>query len=44
MNKNEQAIFNLVKENPYITQLELAERIGLSRPAVANTYLVRLMS
>lgn len=36
MNKNEQAIFNLVKENPYITQLELAERIGLSRPAVAN--------
>ena len=25
-----------LKENPYITQLELAERIGLSRPAVAN--------
>ena len=28
--------FSTWLKNPYITQLELAERIGLSRPAVAN--------
>ena len=31
----EQFILNEIK-NPFITQQELAERIGLSRPATAN--------
>lgn len=36
MNENEKLILNLIKENPFISQQELAEEVGLSRPAVAN--------
>ncbi|PTI30158.1 carbohydrate kinase [Mammaliicoccus vitulinus] len=36
MNKNEKIILNLIKENPFISQQELSEEVGLSRPAVAN--------
>nr|WP_263313728.1 carbohydrate kinase [Mammaliicoccus sp. Marseille-Q6498] len=36
MNKNERIILNLIKENPFISQQELSEKVGLSRPAVAN--------
>lgn len=33
---NEQRIYRLIRNNPYISQQELAEAIGLSRPSVAN--------
>lgn len=36
MSEKEQLIFNLIQKNPYISQNELAEAVGLSRPAVAN--------
>ncbi|QCT74170.1 carbohydrate kinase [Macrococcoides canis] len=36
MNKNEQEILERIRENPFISQQELSELIGLSRPAVAN--------
>ena len=36
MNKNEQAVLDRIQENPFISQQELAQSIGLSRPAVAN--------
>ena len=36
MKNKEQFILNEIKKNPFITQQELAERIGLSRPATAN--------
>ncbi|GGI41420.1 carbohydrate kinase [Mammaliicoccus stepanovicii] len=36
MNENEKLILKLIKENPFISQQELSESVGLSRPAVAN--------
>ncbi|WAA08607.1 carbohydrate kinase [Fervidibacillus albus] len=42
MNEKERQIFELIKENPYITQNELAQKLQLSRPAVAN-YISSLM-
>lgn len=36
MNKNEEQILQLIKENPFIKQKELSEITGLSRPSVAN--------
>ena len=36
MNENEKLILNLIKENPFISQQELSDKVGLSRPAVAN--------
>jgi pseudouridine kinase len=36
MTEKEQLIFNLIRKNPYISQQELAETVGLSRPSVAN--------
>ncbi|WP_027409986.1 carbohydrate kinase [Anoxybacteroides tepidamans] len=36
MNEKEQLILTLVRQNPFITQNELAERLGLSRSAVAG--------
>ena len=36
LNENERLILNLIKENPFISQQELSEKVGLSRPAVAN--------
>ncbi|WP_462413087.1 carbohydrate kinase [Neobacillus sp. Marseille-QA0830] len=36
LTEKEQVIFELIRKNPYISQQELAEAIGLSRPSVAN--------
>ncbi len=36
LNENEKLILNLIKENPFISQQELSDKVGLSRPAVAN--------
>ncbi|WP_246569942.1 carbohydrate kinase [Lentibacillus saliphilus] len=36
MNANEQHIYELIKEDPYISQQTLADKLGRSRPAVAN--------
>ncbi|NRD77776.1 winged helix-turn-helix transcriptional regulator [Bacillus sp. BRMEA1] len=36
MTEKENQIFNLIRKNPYISQQELAEAVGLSRPSVAN--------
>ncbi|WAA13120.1 carbohydrate kinase [Fervidibacillus halotolerans] len=42
MNEKERQIFELIQGNPYITQNELAQKLQLSRPAVAN-YISSLM-
>ncbi|QTU83523.1 winged helix-turn-helix transcriptional regulator [Carnobacteriaceae bacterium zg-C25] len=36
MNDNEQLVFELIKNNPFISQQEIADVVGLSRPAIAN--------
>lgn len=36
MNEKEQLILDLIRKNPYVSQQELAEILGLSRPSVAN--------
>lgn len=36
MNENEQLILDLIKDNPFISQQEIADIMGLSRPSVAN--------
>jgi pseudouridine kinase len=36
MTEKEQLIYDLIRKNPYISQQELAEAVGLSRPSVAN--------
>lgn len=36
LNEKESRVFTYIKENPFISQQELADKIGLSRPAVAN--------
>lgn len=36
MNEKEQQLITLIRQNPYCSQQELAEGLGLSRPAVAN--------
>lgn len=36
MNQNEQKILNYIKQDPYISQQELANLMGLSRSAIAN--------
>lgn len=36
MNEKEQQLFRLLRQNPYYSQQELADNLGLSRPAVAN--------
>lgn len=36
MNENEQLVFEMIKNNPFISQQEIADIIGLSRPAIAN--------
>lgn len=37
MNEKEQLVYQLIKQNPYLSQLEMAEQLGMSRPALANT-------
>ncbi|WP_431027996.1 carbohydrate kinase [Lysinibacillus sp. LZ02] len=37
MNEKEQLVLRLIQENPYLSQQEMAERLGMSRPALANT-------
>ncbi|WP_323691869.1 carbohydrate kinase [Sporosarcina jeotgali] len=36
LNEKEQQLISLIRQNPYCSQQELAEGLGLSRPAVAN--------
>ena len=36
MNEKEQLVLELIRENPYLSQQEMAEKVGLSRPALAN--------
>lgn len=36
LNEKESKVFTYIKEDPFISQQEIADRIGLSRPAVAN--------
>ncbi|MEC9485143.1 MAG: carbohydrate kinase [Candidatus Izemoplasma sp.] len=36
LNNNEEKILKLLRDNPYLSQKELASELGLSRPAVAN--------
>lgn len=36
MNEKEAAIVELIRRNPYLSQQEMAESLGISRPALAN--------
>jgi pseudouridine kinase len=36
LNEKEQLVLDLVRKNPYVSQQELAESLGLSRPSIAN--------
>ena len=36
LNEKESRVFTYIKEDPFISQQDLADKIGLSRPAVAN--------
>ncbi len=36
LNDNEKKLFDLIKEDPFVSQQELAEKMNLSRPSVAN--------
>ncbi len=36
LNKNEEKILELLKDDPYLSQKELANKLSLSRPAIAN--------
>lgn len=42
MNEKERLILKLIQDDPFISQNELAEKLNLSRPAVAN-YISSLM-
>lgn len=37
MNEKERLVYNLIQQNPYMSQQEMAEILGMSRPALANT-------
>lgn len=36
LSKNEQKIYRLIKQDPFISQQELANKVNLSRPSIAN--------
>ncbi|HYK75001.1 MAG TPA: PfkB family carbohydrate kinase, partial [Pseudoneobacillus sp.] len=36
VNEKEQFLLDLIRKNPYISQQELAQKLGLSRPSIAN--------
>lgn len=36
MNEKEKLVFQLIKENPYLSQQDMAQQLGMSRPALAN--------
>lgn len=36
MNRNEQKILALIERNPYLSQQEMADALGISRPSLAN--------
>ncbi|MEK4627147.1 carbohydrate kinase [Solibacillus sp. FSL R7-0682] len=36
MNEKEKLVFQLIQENPYLSQQEMAEQLGMSRSALAN--------
>ena len=37
LKEKEQLVLQLIQENPYLSQQEMAEKLGMSRPALANT-------
>lgn len=37
MNEKEQLVYDLIRQNPYMSQQEMSEILGMSRPALANT-------
>ena len=36
LNEKEKLVYQLIKRNPYLSQQEMAEQLGMSRPALAN--------
>jgi pseudouridine kinase len=36
LNEKEQLVLDLIRKNPYVSQQEIAENLGLSRPSIAN--------
>ncbi|ATP41871.1 carbohydrate kinase [Solibacillus sp. R5-41] len=36
MNEKEKLVFQLIKKNPYLSQQEMSQQLGMSRPALAN--------
>ena len=36
MNRNEQKILALIERDPYLSQQEMADALGISRPSLAN--------
>ena len=37
LKEKERLVLRLIQENPYLSQQEMAEKLGMSRPALANT-------
>ena len=37
MKEKERLVLRLIQDNPYLSQQEMAEKLGMSRPALANT-------
>ena len=37
MKEKEQLVLQLIQENPFLSQQQMAEKLGMSRPALANT-------
>lgn len=38
LSENEQKIYQIIKQDPFISQQELANKVNLSRPSIANIY------
>lgn len=36
MNEREQAVLALIRQNPFMSQQEMADKMNLSRPVLAN--------
>ena len=36
LNEKEKLVFKFIKDNPFLSQQEMAEQLGMSRPALAN--------
>ena len=37
LKEKERLVLRLIQDNPYLSQQEMAEKLGMSRPALANT-------